>query len=175
MFGATVILLTSRLEKRGDAADIYYWRAIWLLLFGIVHAYLLWLGDILYPYALCALILYPFRKMGPRGLLLIGSVFLVLTALVYVANSFEQRGMLEKGRAAIAAEKNGNKLSKEQQDQKKAYENWLRESRPSAEKLAKDAENWRGNPLTVIRTRAGMLGMIHNKPTIRTGTWISGA
>ena len=39
---------------------------LWLILFGIVHAYLLWVGDILYPYALCGLILYPFRKMTAR-------------------------------------------------------------------------------------------------------------
>src|SRR5688572_23168419 len=29
VFGASVILLTSRLEKRGDAADIYYRRTAW--------------------------------------------------------------------------------------------------------------------------------------------------
>lgn len=52
VFGASVILLTSRLETRPDAADIYYRRTLWLLLFGIVHAFLLWEGDILYPYAL---------------------------------------------------------------------------------------------------------------------------
>ena len=45
VFGASVILLTSRLEKSGEAADIYYRRTIWLGLFGIAHAYLLWFGD----------------------------------------------------------------------------------------------------------------------------------
>src|SRR5690242_19733223 len=38
VFGASAILLTSRLEKHGDAADIYYRRNGWLLLFGIIHA-----------------------------------------------------------------------------------------------------------------------------------------
>jgi uncharacterized protein len=44
LFGASAILLTSRLEQRGEAAgaaDIYYRRTFWLLLFGILHAYLL--------------------------------------------------------------------------------------------------------------------------------------
>ena len=68
VFGASIILLTSRLEGRGDAADIFYRRNSWLILFGIAHAYLLWGGDILYPYALCALILYPFRNMTPKHL-----------------------------------------------------------------------------------------------------------
>ncbi len=50
VFGASVMLLTSRLEASGrSSADIYYRRTLWLLLFGIVHAYLLWEGDILIP------------------------------------------------------------------------------------------------------------------------------
>src|SRR5580700_6039508 len=83
VFGAGIILLTSRLEKRGasignTSADVYYRRTLWLLAFGVVHAYLLWDGDILYPYALCALVLYPFRKMSAKGLLIIGGVLVLL-------------------------------------------------------------------------------------------------
>ena len=46
MFGAGIILMTSRMEARGgvNSADIYYRRNLWLLLFGLLHAYLLWLG-----------------------------------------------------------------------------------------------------------------------------------
>jgi uncharacterized protein len=67
VFGASVLLLTSRLEASGrSSADIYYRRTLWLLGFGIVHAYLLWDGDILYPYALCGLALFPFRKYPPK-------------------------------------------------------------------------------------------------------------
>src|SRR5215475_8930079 len=77
VFGAGVVLLTSRIERNGaSAADIYYRRTLWLMLFGVVHAYLLWVGDILYPYALCALALYPFRKMSAKALLWIGGIIL---------------------------------------------------------------------------------------------------
>ena len=92
VFGASVILLTSRLDKRGNGADIYYRRNLWLAVFGIVHAYLLWLGDILYPYALCALVLYPFRKLRPKRLLAIGGVLLVLTSLSYIGKGFRRAG-----------------------------------------------------------------------------------
>ena len=50
-FGASVYLLVDRLSRRGaaaDAADIHYRRMLWLLLFGIIHAYLIWDGDILF-------------------------------------------------------------------------------------------------------------------------------
>src|SRR5262249_453178 len=145
VFGAGIILLTSRLEKRNDSADIYYRRTLWLLAFGIAHAYLLWLGDILYPYALCGLALYPFRKITSRALLTIGFVVLVLMGGWYIVAGYFQRDMVEQGRAAQAAAARGDKLSEKQEDAKKEYEEWLRGQRPTADKLAKDASEWRGS------------------------------
>ncbi|HEY4011513.1 MAG TPA: hypothetical protein VGM11_15265 [Acidobacteriaceae bacterium] len=45
LFGAGVILLTSRAERRGAGirgADIYTRRNMWLVLFGMLHCYLIW-------------------------------------------------------------------------------------------------------------------------------------
>ncbi len=40
---------------------------MWLMLFGILHCYLIWNGDILYFYGVVALIfLFPFRKLKPQ-------------------------------------------------------------------------------------------------------------
>ena len=155
VFGASVILLTSRLEKTGRGADIYYRRTIWLLLFGIAHAYLLWFGDILYPYALCGLVLYPFRKMSARGLLLLGSVLLVMTGISYVMDGYDQRTMIVEGRAAVKAAAEGKKLTEEQEGAKARFERWRRFGEPSAAQLEKDANKWRGNPLQVKGARRG--------------------
>ena len=82
LFGASSILLLTTLEKRGGAlspADVYYRRLIWLLLFGIIDAYvLLWTGDILYHYAICGLFLFPFRKMRPKYLVILGIVLMLI-------------------------------------------------------------------------------------------------
>lgn len=171
VFGAGIILLTSRLEKHGDAADVYYRRTLWLLLFGIAHAYLLWLGDILYPYALCALALYPFRRMPPKGLLIIGGSLIVFLSLAYIGMSFSQKEMLQKGQAAIAAEAKGEKLTPEQKDARDSYERWRKFARPTNEELAKDAAEWRGNPLSVIKARAKLVGMFHSKPYYAPMNW----
>jgi uncharacterized protein len=51
LFGAGMLVLTSRLEERGlgaQAADIYYRRVLWLFVFGLIHAYFIWWGDILF-------------------------------------------------------------------------------------------------------------------------------
>ena len=76
LFGAGVIILTAR-AVRPDApieiADIFYRRNLWLLAFGLVDVFaLLWIGDILFIYALAALFLFPFRRLDPRWLLAIG-------------------------------------------------------------------------------------------------------
>lgn len=172
VFGASMILLTSRLERSGySAADIWYRRTIWLLLFGIVHAYLLWVGDILYPYALCALVLYPFRAMRPKSLFILGGIFVALTSAAYVGSSFDTKEKVEKGRAAVAAEKSGRKLTEEQQDAKSEYEKWLKFNKPTQEQIDKEAKGWRGNALEVIKTRAKYVGFFHGNPYYSPFAW----
>src|SRR6202158_1855990 len=91
-FGVSMILLTSRAEERSaaTAADIYYRRTLWLLLFGLAHAFLLFWGDILYPYALCALLLFPFRKLPAKKLLIIGALFIAFKTGWFAVDAFRQ-------------------------------------------------------------------------------------
>ena len=81
-FGAGVYLLVDRLSRKGAAADvgdIHYRRMLWLMLFGLIHAYLIWWGDILFFYATLGLILYPLRKLSARVLLIIAGIMILLT------------------------------------------------------------------------------------------------
>lgn len=73
LFGAGILLMTSRREVAGvRPAGVHYLRMGWLLLFGLLHGYLLWYGDILNAYALCGLIVYLFRRRRPATLIVIG-------------------------------------------------------------------------------------------------------
>ncbi len=87
LFGAGIVLMTTRAEKRGvgnQIADIYLRRNMWLLLLGFLHGLFLWHGDILFFYALTALLtLYPLRKVKAKTLLAAGTfITLVLTSSV---------------------------------------------------------------------------------------------
>ncbi|MFG0319093.1 MAG: DUF418 domain-containing protein [Planctomycetota bacterium JB042] len=83
LFGAGVLLMTRRLEERtGRSAAVHYRRMLWLGLFGAAHAYLLWFGDILLPYAISGLLLWPCRRWRPSILLLVGTILVVATALL---------------------------------------------------------------------------------------------
>jgi uncharacterized protein len=164
VFGASVILLTSRIEEHSGstaAADIYYRRNLWLLVFGLAHAFLLFWGDILYPYALCALILFPFRKLPAKKLLLIGSLFIAFKAGWSAVEAFQQIERRNLAAAADAAEKAGQKPSEEQAAARKQLEAQRKLRKPSSEELEKDAKQWRGNPWEVISARAKFLAFWH--------------
>ncbi len=74
LFGVGFYIFLERLEKQGlglKAMDIYARRLLWLFVIGIAHAYLVWTGDVLYHYAICGFLLFPFRSMGTKSLLLV--------------------------------------------------------------------------------------------------------
>jgi uncharacterized protein len=171
VFGASIILLMGRMSDRGDAADIYYRRTLWLLLFGVIHAYLLWVGDILYPYALCALALYPFRNVRAKRLIVTGAVLVAINATAYVGHGFAQREMLTKGQEAIQAAAAGKTLTDEQQEAKKAYDEWRKFARPTADELEKDAKAWRGSVGSVIAARAKFVAFFHSFPYYHPFFW----
>jgi uncharacterized protein len=73
LFGAGILLMTSRIEATGKpSALLHYRRMGWLILFGLAHAYLLWSGDILVSYGMCGLLVYLCRKLRPGTLLVLG-------------------------------------------------------------------------------------------------------
>ncbi len=73
LFGAGLVVMVQRSDARGmSLTGIYYRRISWLLLFGLCHAFLLWDGDILVPYALCGFVLYPFRRLRPSTQIVLG-------------------------------------------------------------------------------------------------------
>lgn len=70
VFGAGVLLfVANKGTKGGNVHALFYRRMFWLLLFGLIHAHLiLWIGEILYFYAICGMILYLFRNVPPKYL-----------------------------------------------------------------------------------------------------------
>ena len=83
LFGAGIVLFT---ESKGEesAMSLHYRRTVWLLVIGLGHAYLLWYGDILVPYALCALVLVSLRRRSPDSLAKMGFVMLLVPSLLNV-------------------------------------------------------------------------------------------
>ena len=85
LFGVGMFILLDRLEKKGagiNAANIYFRRLTWMLVFGLIHCYLLlWVGEILYNYALMGFLVFSFRNMAPKKLILIAAFLFSAGAL----------------------------------------------------------------------------------------------
>ena len=63
LFGAGVVLFTQRIEAKGKrVATLHFKRMFWLLLFGLIHAYFIWVGDILVAYAICGSLVFFLEK-----------------------------------------------------------------------------------------------------------------
>jgi len=86
LFGASLLLMTGALSNAPVPArslDLYARRSLWLIIFGLIHGYLLlWPYDILYAYGLLGLLLLPLRVLPVRQLILAGLVMLAATALI---------------------------------------------------------------------------------------------
>ena len=88
LFGAGIILITEKKELfTGSSLKLHYTRNLILLLIGLLHAHLIWYGDILVAYALCSFIVYPLRKLSPRKLLISG---LLIVSVPSFLNGFFQ-------------------------------------------------------------------------------------
>ncbi len=80
LFGAGIVLMASRAEDGGRPAALHRRRMGWLILLGLLHAHLLWFGDILYSYGLCGLLAYLFRRQSPARLVVTAVGFLAVSS-----------------------------------------------------------------------------------------------
>jgi uncharacterized protein len=87
LFGAGVLLMTSRIEASGRrSGPIHYRRMGWLALFGCLHGYLLWPGDILFTYALSGMVAFLARKWRPRTLIISGLLFTAVASVLFAGS-----------------------------------------------------------------------------------------
>jgi len=85
LFGAGIILFfNSKTQISINKSDYFSRRMLWLLLFGLAHAYiLLWPGSILFEYALCGLLLFSLRNLKSKTLLLLSCSVLAFYIYLY--------------------------------------------------------------------------------------------
>ncbi len=75
LFGAGILLMAERAAASGrNPAGPHILRMLWLIVFGLLHAHLLWYGDILFWYGLCGLVVFWLRGLKPVALIGLGIV-----------------------------------------------------------------------------------------------------
>ena len=152
LFGVGMFILLSRLEQKGagiKAADIYFRRLLWLLIFGLIHGYLLlWTGEILYDYALMGFLVFSFRNLKAKTLLLSA---LLLFSIGTVWNYFEYKQnmeMLEQVELANEYKATGKPLTSEMEE---ATASWAEiEKSRSPETVMETTQNMRKDYFSVV-------------------------
>lgn len=101
LFGAGVLLYAAKSTETGaPPRGLWYRRMFWLLLIGLAHAYLIWDGDILVPYALCGiLLLWWVRRLSARVLVAGAVVLLAIGVFFTIGHGLAWQGMSEAERA----------------------------------------------------------------------------
>lgn len=173
MFGASVYLLVDRLSRKGqaaEAADVHYRRMLWMMLFGLIHGYFLWYGDVLYLYAMMGLLLYPLRRLSPRSLL-IGAAILLLGMVAYGGYQYQHlRHVHQQFLQAQADEQAGRKLTAEQEKNKKEWTRELGFIAPTADDLKEQDQNHR-TWVALFLPRAQLVNTMHSGLFYLPGGW----
>ena len=76
LFGVGIALQAQRMEGRGSTPRFLLRRFFVLLIFGLIHLYLIWNGDILALYAVCGFLLIPLLRLPPIWMALGGALLI---------------------------------------------------------------------------------------------------
>tara|TARA_Y100000991_G_scaffold61861_2_gene45812 strand:+ start:2976 stop:4148 length:1173 start_codon:yes stop_codon:yes gene_type:complete len=102
LFGAGMMLFVQNIEQKELKPAKYHYKRMFLLLgFGLIHAHLIWLGDILVPYAICGCLVFLIRNWSSKALVTVASILfmipVVMNLLIYCTLSPRELGEIYGG------------------------------------------------------------------------------
>lgn len=134
LFGAGILLFLGRQSTRVEGlapADYFFRRQIWLMVISMFDVYvLLWSGDILFDYACYGMIMFVFRNLTPRTLLIAAAVCLLFNVTRNTVDIRRAKDVIVKGEAIAALDTTRVKLTEEQKTQLADFEGIKKRSDP---------------------------------------------
>ncbi len=139
LFGAGIILFMRNIERKVEGirqADYFFRRQIWLLVFSLIDVFLLlWNGDILLDYALYGMLLFTFRNLPAKKLLIAAGVCLLLMLARENRDLYNDKKVITRGEAVASLDTTTVKLTPKQKEQLTEMQEYKESSSP--EKRAK--------------------------------------
>ncbi|MBD3216910.1 MAG: DUF418 domain-containing protein [candidate division Zixibacteria bacterium] len=176
LFGAGLMVMYQRFQESGrPLKKIYYRRIRWLILFGFIHAFLIWNGDILFLYGICGLVLFVFRKFSVKTLILDSALALGIGLLIligvgaffnYAAGSEER---IEEAKLA------GEEPSETDIELRNMMEEQEEMFQPSTESIREEIDDYRDGIGSIMATRAGRAAMMNSSSLLFFGIWRAGS
>ena len=176
LFGAGLVLQADRAAQKGRSpARLFYRRVFVLLLIGLIHAYLVWDGDILVTYALCGMLVHPLRRLSPRVLIPMG-VILMLLAIppgLVIANVFRDARMASERVEQL--KRDGSPVTDADLAAASSWTEIRQSFRPSSAELAAVLGRTRGEGyIEHVRRKAPEAFAVHTQLFIAAFLWLVG-
>jgi uncharacterized protein len=138
LFGAGIILFITRQEKKVEGlwpTDYFLRRQLWLLIFGLFNAFvLLWFWDILFQYAIVGIIMFAFRRLSPKTLIIGAVLSLLLMTVRENVDAYRQRQVIVKGEQIAKIDTTVTKLTDDQKEELGAMTGFKEKTTPEAKK-----------------------------------------
>ncbi len=172
LFGAGLVVMWQRAEARkAKFGRIYFRRQFWLLLIGAAHGYLLWMGDILFHYALMGMFVYLFRKRQPRTLIIVGCALLPVALLATYGGALFMEQMQGEMTQIEQVLEEGEELTEEQNRIKEQWDASRPFMAPTDEDLRKDVDAYRGDYAGILEFRAPVVASMQIQNTFAYILW----
>ena len=130
LFGVGLYIFMERAWAKGATRWLQVRRLLWLGLFGLLHYFFIWNGDILFLYAVAGLCMMPFIKMTARGQLILGLITYVAGGLLYLGIGWSME-MAESGAFATSEQE----AAEMQAEMEKGKQEKLTDSREDAQAI----------------------------------------
>jgi uncharacterized protein len=172
LYGAGMVLMMNRVETRGaEFAPVFYRRSAWLIVIGLLHAYFIWFGDILFHYALMGMVIFLLRKAAPRTLITIACVVLPVTLLINFGSSFYLEALQSDVTEIERQQADGAVLDDEQQQRLDEWEEVRAVFAPNEEDIATEVAAYRGTYIDALTHRAPFVAFIQVNLTLAFVMW----
>ena len=172
LFGAGMLIFLHKPDSdTGHTKALYFRRTLLLVGFGLFNAYmLLWLGDILYAYGMAGLVLYFFRNMSARTLLVIGVGILLLLSASH-SRSHYYSTTLGAAVQAIEALPTDTSLSAQQQQTLEEWDTFIEQQFISPELAAEQLDMMQSGYLDTFISLAPINLLLQTVGFISNGLW----
>lgn len=162
LFGAGIVLMMDRADAKGvPFGPMFFRRQFWLLVIALLHAYLVWFGDILFYYAVIGMLAYLFRKASPLTLIVVALFALQIPLLLTsVSADYMEQLMAEVAEIDVALAE-GDEPTAEQQAKLDEWEQNRTFFAPTDEDVLADLEAYRGSYAAILEHRTPHVWMMH--------------
>lgn len=172
LFGAGIVLMWERAQARGGKlAGLYYRRLFWLLVIGLLHAWFIWFGDILFYYAVVGMLVYPARKWRPRTLVIVACCLLPVALLSSYAGYWYMSDLKDRATELEVLAGEGRELSESEQATVDEWATLAPFMSPGEREVREDLEAYRGSYADALAYRLPLVRSMQVDSTLFFMIW----